>query len=216
MFVIMAMVSEIKCARCDRKYSGVRSRCPYCGARRIGPGKYSGDDKDNVKGKMLISVLILAVFTVAAGILLFTTPNNAEAQDPNNDPLLASPEDDIESERGLHPEPTEPPTPTPDPEPPQLQLEVTSIRIMYDGRVMTDFSQPRGVPIEMYVSLEPPGIEDMVTIEWESTDTEIFEVTPVDVNGRGVKIMGIVNGYARLVVKAGGMEASSDVYIVNP
>jgi len=212
----MGIVTEIKCARCDRKYSGVRSRCPYCGARRIGPGKYSGDDKDNAKGKMLISVLILAVFTVAAGILLFTTPVDAEAQDPNNDPSISSPEDDIESELGLHPEPTLAPTPTPDPEPPQIQMEVTSIRIMYDGRTITDFSQPRGRPIEMYVSLEPPGIEDIVDIEWESTDTEIFEVTPVDIGGRGVRIMGIANGHARLIVKAGDMEASSDVYIVNP
>ena len=208
----MAIVNEIKCARCDRKYSGVRSRCPYCGARRIGRGKYS-EDSDNAKGKMLISVLILAVFTVAAGILLFTTPVEVEDQDPEDDPSITSPEDDIESMLGIHPEPTMEPPPE-EPEEPEIVLEVTSLRIMYDGRVITDFTQGRGVPIELRASIEPPGID--VEIIWESSNPEVFEAVPVDVGGVGVKVTGIENGDAQLILRAGDQETTCWVRIRNP
>ena len=88
----MSIIPEVKCARCDRSYSGVRSRCPYCGARRIGGGKYS-EEGDNSKGKMIIGVLILAVLVVAAGVLLFTTPRS----DDIDDPIVEMSEDETES-----------------------------------------------------------------------------------------------------------------------
>ena len=68
----MSVISEIKCNKCDRMYSGVRSKCPYCGTRRISKGKYA-EDGDNSTGKILIAILIMTVFVVATGVLLFTT-----------------------------------------------------------------------------------------------------------------------------------------------
>ena len=209
----MGIVSEIKCARCDRKYSGVRSRCPYCGARRIGPGKYSGEDRDNAKGKMLISVLILAVFTVAAGILLFTTPVDAEAQDPGEDASIGSPEDGIESELGLHPEPSPSPTPTPEPEPPQMELELNSIRITYEGNTREDITHPRGVPLELGASWEPPLAVEDIDIQWESSNPEIFDAVPLDVGHRAVRITGITVGTAELILRIGDLETKCIVRI---
>jgi len=211
----MALVNEIKCARCDRKYSGVRSRCPYCGARRIGRGKYS-EDSDNAKGKMLISILIMAVFTVAAGILLFTTPVDADAQNPANDPSINSPLDDVHQEPSL----TESPTPAPTPEPPDeplAPLEVTSIVITYGGNPIrdNDFTQPKGDPIELGVRVEPVGIDE--TVEWEGvtigegkTWDEIFEFAHVV---GGVRVLGLETGSARLYARAGDKETYVTVRI---
>jgi len=201
----MAIVNEIKCARCDRKYSGVRSRCPYCGARRIGRGKYS-EGSDNATGKMLISVLILAVFTVAAGILLFSTPNDADARDSDNGSLMQSPEEEVESLPSVVPDPT--PTPTPDaPETPVAPPTVTSIRIMFDGREMSDVSEPPGTRLDFIASLDPPGIEDSVDIQWRSSDPDSISVD-VHIGNRAATIHWIQRGESAvtLTVSAGDME----------
>ena len=209
----MAIINEIKCARCDRKYSGVRSRCPYCGARRIGRGKYS-EDSENAKGKMLISVLILSVFIVAAGILLFSMPIDADAL--NNDAAISSDEEeDDDLVHGLIPEPIATPTPTPEP-PVIAPPEVISIIITYGGNPIrdNDFSQPRGVPIELGVRVEPVGID--APVEWEGVTIgekdweDIFEFSLVV---GGVRIEGIEPGSARISAKAGDLETSVIVRI---
>jgi len=182
----MAIVNEIKCARCDRKYSGVRSRCPYCGARRIGRGKYS-DDSDNAKGKMLISVLIMAVFTVGAAILLFSTPT-ADAG-PVEPPSIGSPEDDIHS---LPPAPDPTPTPTVEP-PPVLVEEISSIRVTWGnnqllGGTENQFSLTRQYPdLGIQARVEPITLDwNILKVEFISTDTNVFTVEPVVVGMSGV------------------------------
>ena len=175
----MAIVNEIKCARCDRKYSGVRSRCPYCGARRIGRGKYS-EDSENAKGKMLISVIILAVFTVAAGVLLFTTPVDADAQDPADDPSLSSLEDDIDTVQGLH-TPTPAPTPTPSPEP-VLQNPISSVVVIYGGSPLGEsFTLAVNEELPLNLRIEPVDFDrgDDFNVEWESSNPSVFDVVEV-------------------------------------
>jgi len=205
----MAIVNEIKCARCDRKYSGVRSRCPYCGARRIGRGKYS-DDSDNAKGKMLISVLIMAVFTVGAAILLFSTPS-ADAG-PVEPPSIGSPEDDIHS---LPPAPDPTPTPTVEP-PPVLTIDISSINVTYGGRSWNNesFTITSARPSEDFnFTLEPIGFDraDDFKIELISTNTDVFEVTEV-ITGQaglyGLRATRVAVGDARLriVVVNNGVE----------
>ena len=205
----MAMVNEVKCARCDRKYSGVRSRCPYCGARRIGRGKYS-EGSDNATGKMLISVLILAVFTVAAGILLFTTPNDAEAVDPASDPSISNPEDEINEEVGMYPVETATPMPV-ETDPPLAPLVVTSLTITYDGSKKEEFTAKVGETVPLRVKVEPPGVE--VDIVWSSSDEEVFSVVSVELNNVGVNVTGVGVGNGILTVSAGGIEQTCKVYV---
>jgi len=186
----MAIVNEIKCARCDRKYSGVRSRCPYCGARRIGRGKYS-DDSDNAKGKMLISVLIMAVFTVGAAVLLFSTPT-ADADGPPEPPSIGSPEDDINT---LSPPPTPTPSPTPDPTPVIVE-QITSIRVVFGndqllGGSENQFSLTSRYPtLGIRATVEPITLDwTMLNVEFISTNEEVFTVEPV-VLGAGDGVFG--------------------------
>jgi len=186
----MAIVNEIKCARCDRKYSGVRSRCPYCGARRIGRGKYS-EGSDNAKGKMLISVLIMAVFTVGAGILLFSTPVDADGTPPIVSP---APTDDLEDGiteiPGPSPDPTEPP-PTPTP---VIQQQITSLNVTMAGsdRVLggadNNFTLSRNEKLPIRARIEPLSLNfDDVKVEFSSSNEEVFTVTPVPgVGGAGI------------------------------
>ena len=160
----MAIIEDIKCQRCDRKYSSVRSRCPYCGARRIGFGKYS-KDTDNSKGKMLISVLIMAVLTVAAGIMLFSTPQAVE-ETPSPEP---TPLENINSLEGLFtPPPTVEEIQTPPPPP-----AVSQIAVHYGGGTMNyDITQKAGTSDNSFhVIVEPPGVDADIKIE--SSDEEV-------------------------------------------
>ncbi|MDR2590563.1 MAG: hypothetical protein LBC71_06230 [Oscillospiraceae bacterium] len=197
----MAIINEIKCARCDRKYSGVRSRCPYCGARRIGRGKYS-EDSDNAKGKMLISIMILGVFTIAAGILLFTTPVDADAVKPSDDPALSVPglEDDITSLTPFEPPPTSPPPTTP----PPPQVQSVQIWVPNSHQIRDEFTLNSTHPTtDLTVRIEPPGIE--AEQNWELSRDDVVEMTPVV---GGYRFTRIGNGAVTLTVTVGDVSAS--------
>jgi len=149
---------------------------------------------------MLISVLIMAVFAVAAAVLLFSTPIDAEAQDPEEDPSISTPEDEISSEEGIYPEETATPQPVKTEEP-VVELEVSSITITYGGSPLqfgNEFSMKVGDRLELGARIEPPNLD--VTPEWSSSDEEIFAAVPVV---GGVAVTGIKAGNATLIVVAG-------------
>jgi len=199
----MALVNDIKCARCDRKYSGVRSRCPYCGARRIGRGKYT-EDADNAKGKMLISILILSVFTVAAGVMLFTTPTDSSAL-PTDDPSISNPEGDVDAFPGFPVD--DPPTPTPPviDTPAPLVLERVQIhKTLGQGRAEDlSFWLSKDSSYDLTAFLDPPGID--IPISWSSSDETVFLIEEVF---GGVRLHFIGVGTARIILTVGDKEDS--------
>jgi len=212
----VAIVNEIKCARCDRKYSGVRSRCPYCGARRIGRGKYS-EDSENAKGKMLISVIIMAVFTVAAGVLLFTT--DVDAVDPAT---IESPDLDSIEDGIISLPPVEVPSPSPQPEPsPVAPPAVLSVEIWVAPRShrTEDFTLDRvGQSIDLTAIVDPVSLQESVDIDWlyvavredEDENDPVFEFAPVP---GGIKVLALRSGGAKLRVTAGDKTAETWVRV---
>jgi len=220
----MSIVSEIKCARCDRKYSGVRSRCPYCGARRIGRGKYT-EDADNTKGKMLISVLIMGVLVVAAGVLLLTTPIDADAAPPatvlggiEEDPPssgLPDIEGDITSEPGRNlptasiPDEAEENDEYDDdiPEDPPVR----SVGIFHNNNRMVDFTEPVHGELIFNVRVEPLGISEVP--QWSSSNEAVFEVTPLNLEQTQARLVMRGTGTATLTVSVGGVEATCIVRV---
>ena len=78
----MGLFSDVKCGRCDRRYSGLRARCPYCGARRGKRGKHA-KDYDNAKGRVIIGLILMVVLIVAVVVVIATnsTPDRMGAED---------------------------------------------------------------------------------------------------------------------------------------
>ena len=68
----MGLFSEVKCGRCDRRYSGLRARCPYCGARRGKRGKHARDN-DNSTGRLVIGLILVVVLIVAVIAVVATS-----------------------------------------------------------------------------------------------------------------------------------------------
>ena len=212
----MAIVNEIKCARCDRKYSGVRSRCPYCGARRVGHGKVS-DGSDNFNTKMIVSIVIMAVFAVSAGMLLLSSDTAAPDPGTPDTPGLSdinSPEGDVVSQPGYNQQPEETPpeteTPTPSPTPPP---EVTSVTIRYGSSPRNDeFTVKIGEKVELNVIWKPDGVVDPA-IRWISSDDEKFQVVPT-LDLLKATVTGIGVGTATLTVTVDDYEQTCTVHVV--
>ena len=214
----MSIIAEVKCARCDRKYSGVRSRCPYCGARRIGRGKYS-EEAENAKGKMLVGILILSVLVVAVVVLLATaekpedtslsgympeqTEHTAEQALPGEEGNTSMPGPSMQPSASPSPvEETSPEAPTP---------VVTSVTITYAGIMKDDFTAKIGEQVPLKVRIEPAGIE--AEAEWISSNTNVFEVVAKDTAGIEAKVTGKGKGDATLTVKVGDIEAKCIVRV---
>ena len=74
----MGLFSDVKCGRCDRRYSGLKARCPYCGARRGKRGKHA-KDYDNSKGRIIIGLILMIVLIVAVIIVISTSMPAAQS-----------------------------------------------------------------------------------------------------------------------------------------
>jgi len=209
----MAIINRIKCARCDRKYSGIRARCPYCTARRTGHGKDTeGSDRDNIK--MLVSIMIIAVFTIGAGFLFFTADAGSESP-PLPDPSeIGSPEEDVISQPGYNQQPTESPVVTETPEPtPTPTPVVTSATIRYGTSPRdTEFTVKVGETVEINVIWRPDGVTDPV-IRWTSSDEEKFQVVPTQLDQVKVNVTGIGVGTGTLTVYVDDVEKSCTVHV---
>ena len=72
MEAVMGILKEVKCKNCDRRYSPLLSKCPYCHARRGKQGKRSRDN-DNSGLKVIVGLLLLLILIVAVVVLLVSS-----------------------------------------------------------------------------------------------------------------------------------------------
>lgn len=77
----MAIIPRVKCSRCDRSYSGLQSRCPYCGARRSKGGKFGVPESGNPRWRLAVGVLLLVaiICTVIALVNIGTGEDTTTA-----------------------------------------------------------------------------------------------------------------------------------------
>lgn len=213
----MALIADVKCGRCDKNYSALRTRCPYCGARRGSAGKHSGD-RDNLKGKVIVGTVFLLIILVAVGVLLVSSiRDGANQPDADVDPTPnVVGEDDVNSLE--NPEYTPPPViETPPPETPAPTLE--SARLIFGnsevardpGTGFYDFSIKVGETLTFRVSLNPEGIEG-VKPAWSSADTTVFDVVP-DVDGLSAKVTGFKKENSKLIITIDGIELTAIVRV---
>lgn len=196
----MSVIPKITCRRCGREYSGLRSRCPYCGtgrsksAERI-PLRTSSENAGtpaaehaavNTKWQMLFGgILLLAV--VAAVIVLITVSLNAS----QNTPSVAEPTPPATVSSAA---PVATPTPS-----------VTSITITFLGSKRTEFAAKVGDEVPLSTTIYPAGGNQTVT--WSSKDESIATVSD-----KGV-VTGVGKGTTTITAECGGVKADCTVYI---
>jgi len=165
---------------------------------------------------MLISVMIMCVFVIGAGVLLFTTPvPEVEPPPQAQTPLRpGTPDDtDIVSLPGNNPvspspdpEPPEDPLPEPDPEP-----VVRHVIITYNGRENKDFTARVGERVDLKVTLVPDGIEEEVI--WESSNESIFQVVALNTAGTSARVTAVGRGTATVTASVGEVVAETIVRV---
>lgn len=208
----MSVIPKITCRRCGREYSGLRSRCPYCGtsrkksAERI-PLRTSSENAGtpaaehaavNTKWQLLFGgILLIAV--VAAVIVLITVSLNAEknssaAVDPTPPATVSS------AAPVTTPTPTPTPTPTTTPTP-----SVTSVTITFLGSKRTEFAAKVGDEVQLSATVYPTGTDQTVT--WSSKDESVAKVSD-----KGV-VTGVGKGTTTITAECGGVKADCTVYI---
>jgi len=154
----------------------------------MGRGKYS-EQSENYKGKMLISILIMAALAIATGVLVLTapSPDDPGVSDIVNGPSAGLPGDgdnttidgpgiengdtfngngyDNGYENGY--EEYVPP------------LAVERVTVLFRGSPLRDneFTEPINANIPLTLRIEPADAEIQGEITWESSNTSIFEVT---------------------------------------
>ena len=184
----MALFKEVKCGRCDRRYSALRSRCPHCGARKNRDGKASTVE-NNTRWQVIVGAVVLLAIIAAAVILITTSLKNREPEPSNTSrPTPPTASSGVNVVDGTDPTPTAPPTPTPTPEPVVNSITLSS----------SDFTLFRiGEQYTIQATISPAGTK--ATIVWISEDPD---VATVDENGT---VTAVDRGDTKVSATAGGV-----------
>lgn len=211
----MALIKEVKCERCDRRYSAIRAKCPHCGARK------NKDGKNTSEGGSKLPIIIYAVVmiaVVAAVVILICSAirnKNGELSGAKNTPPVHSADNSgVSSVDGTNPTPSQTPddggsgagavvtTPEPTPEPTEPpEMTVNSITLS-----ITDFTLSKvGEQWTIAATISPAGSE--AELKWISEDPS---VATVDENGM---VTAVNKGTTTVSATAGGVIAECIVRV---
>ena len=216
----MGLISDVKCSRCDRRYSGLRTRCPYCGARRSQKGKRTSED-ENSGLKIIIGALLILVLVIAA-VVLIVTSNSKENDDNNADDNKNNVQDnnsDYNANDGVtsidDPDDVNPPNTgitenvpgeNDDTNQPVNDVKVDSVTITYAGSATADFTMKVTESLNLGYKVSPEGYEP-TQVTWASSDENIFVVL------QSGKVTAVGAGTAELTVTVDGVSAKCVVRV---
>ncbi len=187
-------MAEVKCSRCDRRFSSFRSRCPFCGTRRRKSGKRVSDS-DNATWKLVIGILLLVILVAAVIILLVTSLSGREEElEPSTTPSFSQNEGVTES--SPTPTPSSSPSPTPTPTP---VLTTESVIITYNGNLREDVTMKVGEVLQFGTKTVPEETDD--TPIWSSDNEDFIVVLQTG------KVTAVGKGDTKLKVTCGSASA---------
>lgn len=203
----MGIIPTITCRKCGRQYSGLKSRCPHCGAGRVSPSLRTPDTTASVrpgtsanaqvgvnsKWQAIFGVILLVAVVAAVITLITLSLGDGEGKKPP-----ASPSATI-SDVSPSMTPTASPTPTATP------LPVTGIVISYGTEQKTGFAMNTGDRVPLTATVYP--LELLSTATWSSTNED---VCTVDQDG---VVTGVGSGWAKVVAECEGVSAECDVWV---
>lgn len=207
----MSVIPHVTCRRCGREYSGMRSRCPYCGTRRakstdrvpMGTASESAGTPAseraavNTKWQMLFGVILLIAVVIAVIVLVTVSISGSKAPD-TKDPVSTPP---VQTAMV-----TEPPVDTPSPSPTASPTpEVSSITITFLGNERTEFAAKVGEVVALKAKVYPENTEAEVV--WASEDESIVKV---DQEGN---VTAVGKGNTKITVSCGGKTVECKVYV---
>ncbi len=182
----MAGKNSIKCRRCDRRYSRIRHKCPYCGAKKKGNSKRAIYDT-TPKWQLAVSAIILiAVAVVVAVLIIMSVTGNSSTKDKNKNNDKTSTSDNINTGAdGVNDVENNS----------QNDVEVTAITIDHTGIEMSTI----GEQVTITATVTPAGAD--AELEWVSSDDSVCMVSSAGV------VTAVGNGTATVYVQSGSVKS---------
>ena len=222
---LMSVIPKVECRRCGREYSGLRSRCPYCGTTRVRAGDRvppisSSENlgtpaaqraEVNTRWQTIFGLLLLACVILAVVVLI--TISLADAKEINNSSAQNLPTQDVLPEESDVPEetsavqPSESAVPTATPSPADTtsgETEVGSIKLLYYGSERTEFSEAVGETVPLTAETYPADKAGEVV--WASENEAVCIV-------RDGQVTGIGPGMTTITASIGDVVAKCTVYV---
>lgn len=191
----MALFQDVKCGRCDKHYSSIHSKCPYCGAKKNRDGK-TASGASNTRWQVIVGLVVLILIIVAVVVLLAMSLKDRDPE-PNvtaKPAASASPSSGVSTvtanPSATPAAPTNTPEPTPDPTPEPV---VNSIVLNREDFTLAN----PGDTFQMVATISPAQVQ--VNIVWISEDTD---VATVDENGL---VTAVNHGNTKVSATAGGV-----------
>lgn len=218
----MGIIPEITCRRCGCKYSGLRSRCPKCGAPRVNqptrvPPTSASATPDteaykrndvNVRWQYIFAGVLLLAVILAILVLVLSGRGNG-----NNTPRVptntAAPGQQTYIAADL-------PTPSPSPKPtpvatPTPAIESMAIAFLNQG-VKDDLTLTNAGEIEIDLDLNIYPTQENAKVKWWSSNEKILTVDDSGV----VKVVGASPNrtvHATIIAEFGGLQDYVTIYV---
>lgn len=168
----MAIIPRVKCSRCDRIYSGLQSKCPYCGARRSQKGRFAVPESGDAKWRLAVGVILLMaiVFTVIGLIRLGGSGNTQTPKDKVED---VSPSPSTSDTSKSSPEPSASASPSPSPSPTMESITAISVQWAYfSGTHEMTINVGDSIPLEAVITPSTANVK----VTWSSEDETVCKV----------------------------------------
>lgn len=220
----MSVIPKIECRRCGREFSGLRSRCPYCGTTRVRAGDRvppvtasqtlgtpaAERAEVNTRWQTIFGLLLLACVILAVVVLI--TISLADAKEINSSTAQNLPTQDMLPEETDLPEVTDnaqpaasaEPTETPSPADTTSADQIGSIKLTYYGSERSEFSEAVGETVPLEAVTYPDGMAGQV--EWASENESVAIV-------RDGQVTGIGAGMTVITASIGDVVAKCTVYV---
>lgn len=200
-------MARIKCSRCDRHYSGMRLKCPYCGAHRS-KKTVRKEQEEMSNSKFLIGGIVLIALIAAVVILIIVSAGSKPADKANNSDKIQDnqeyvQDDGVQSVDGVNNDDAKPDASTPDED--ANKTTVNSVRIIRNGEVKTDVTFYIGDTYEYSYETDPADVDE--TAVWSSDNEDVAVVLQ---NG---EVTGLSEGTANITVTIGGQSATMVVRV---
>lgn len=223
----MGFIPEITCRRCGSKYSGMRNRCPKCGAprtnqpTRVPPTTASAMPETaaydrsaaNVRWQLIFGgVLLIAV--ILAVIVLVVTGGGGQASTSTTTPGSQVSQGDQQQGSVITdvylPTPSPSPEPTPEATPTPM---VQSMALSFLGEVVKgDLTMSNEGELQMQLVCNIFPANDDAVVTWRSSNETVLTVDQTGL----VTIVGVSPGqvvHATIIAECSGVQAYVTIYV---
>ena len=209
----MSLIPKVKCSRCDKSYSGLKLKCPYCGAHRGRGGKRAADTGDSQARFMIKMLLLLALVVTVLSMIFINFDDEGTGGTTISGGSSVTQGSGENGEVNGYPEPTSMPTPTPAPTP--TPVEATSLGIrwpFWTEGAANDITIGVGTTMELWAQVFPT--DTTATPRWTTSAGTIVNHTDDPNDLRNTTIEGRSVGNATITVTVGDLEASIIIRVV--